>query len=175
MGPNQRPGGSILRFRPGSRCAIRFSLKTIRVNLNTLATLRLNASREVMLVMRPSPSAPSRFRRLRSAPPFRTRFCRTSADSRTLAGLELRLGMFARVEPSRSGRGRERPESGPTSPLTWFRRRSAFLKGFRTPAIHWREGPHGGGRRKSLEGGNRGGVRTAAGVDLWGICRRWLI
>jgi hypothetical protein len=36
-------------------------------------------------------------------------------------------------------------------------------------------GPHGGRRPKSLEGGNRGGVRTDAGVDLWGICRRRLV
>src|ERR1700741_4847081 len=34
---------------------------------------------------------------------------------------------------------------------------SAFVKGFRTPASHWREGMHGGRRPKSLEGGNRGG------------------
>jgi hypothetical protein len=31
---------------------------------------------------------------------------------------------------------------------------------------------HGGRRPKSLEGGNRGGVRADAGVALWGICRR---
>ena len=34
------------------------------------------------------------------------------------------------------------------------------------------EGVHGGRRPKSLEGGNRGGVRADAGVGLWGICRR---
>ena len=32
-----------------------------------------------------------------------------------------------------------------------------IVKGFRTPASHWREGVHGGRRPKSLEGGNRGG------------------
>ena len=32
----------------------------------------------------------------------------------------------------------------------------------------------GGRRPKSLRGGNRGGVCTDAGVDLWGICRRCL-
>src|SRR6267378_2281791 len=36
-------------------------------------------------------------------------------------------------------------------------RRSGVVKGFRTPASHWREGVHGGRRPKSLEGGNRGG------------------
>ena len=37
------------------------------------------------------------------------------------------------------------------------------------------EGLHGGRRPKSPEGGNRGGVRTEADVDLWGICRCCLI
>ena len=54
-------------------------------------------------------------------------------------------------------------------------RKTGIVEGFRTPASHWREGMHGGRRPKSLEGGNRGGVRTDAGVDLWGICRRCLI
>src|SRR5690349_4723513 len=54
-------------------------------------------------------------------------------------------------------------------------RMTASVKGFRMPAIHWREGPHGGRRPKSLEGGNRGGVRTGAGVNLWGICRGCLM
>ena len=54
-------------------------------------------------------------------------------------------------------------------------RASAYLKGFRTPASHWREGMHGGRRPKSLEGGKRGGVRSDAGVGLWGIGRRCLI
>ena len=34
---------------------------------------------------------------------------------------------------------------------------------------------HGGRRPKSLEGGDRGGVGTDAGVDLWGIWCRCLI
>jgi hypothetical protein len=52
---------------------------------------------------------------------------------------------------------------------------AASVKSFRTPASHGRVGTHGGRRPKSLEGGNRGRVRTDAGVDLWGIWRRWLI
>ena len=32
-----------------------------------------------------------------------------------------------------------------------------IVKGFRTPASHWREGVHRGRCPKSLEGGNRGG------------------
>ena len=41
---------------------------------------------------------------------------------------------------------------------------TAVLKDFRTAAIRWREGPHGVRRGESLEGGNRGGVRTDAGT-----------
>jgi hypothetical protein len=44
---------------------------------------------------------------------------------------------------------------------------SAVVKGFRMPASRRREGRHGGKRPKSLEGGNRGGVRTGGGVRLW--------
>jgi hypothetical protein len=44
-------------------------------------------------------------------------------------------------------------------------RRTGIVKGFRTPASHWREGMHGGRRPKSLEGGKTaGGVRTDAGI-----------
>jgi hypothetical protein len=39
---------------------------------------------------------------------------------------------------------------------------TAFVKGFRMPARRRREGMHGGRRPKSLEGGNRGGVRAPA-------------
>ena len=39
---------------------------------------------------------------------------------------------------------------------------AALVKGFRTPASHWREGVHGGRRPKSLEGGNRGESASAA-------------
>jgi len=49
----------------------------------------------------------------------------------------------------------------PTIPLLAGSRRTSRdfwdVKGFRTPANHWREGVHGGRRPKSLEGGNRGG------------------
>jgi len=50
-----------------------------------------------------------------------------------------------------------------------------ILKGFRTPAIHWREGPRGGRRPKGLEGGNRGrlpftGVRGRAEA---GVRKAW--
>jgi hypothetical protein len=48
-------------------------------------------------------------------------------------------------------------------------RTAAIVKGFRMPARHRREGVHGGRRPKSLEGGNRGGVRDGGGVDLWGF------
>jgi hypothetical protein len=41
------------------------------------------------------------------------------------------------------------------------------VKGFRMPARRRREGMHGGRRPKSLEGGNRGGVRIGGGVRLW--------
>ena len=47
--------------------------------------------------------------------------------------------------------------------------RSGIVKGFRTPASHWRAGVHGGRRPKSLEGGNRGGVCAGGGVGLWGF------
>ena len=47
--------------------------------------------------------------------------------------------------------------------------RSAIVKGFRMTARHRREGVHGGRRPKSLEGGNRGGVRDGGGVDLRGF------
>jgi hypothetical protein len=46
---------------------------------------------------------------------------------------------------------------------------TGIVKGFRMPARHRREGMHGGRRPKSLEGGNRGGVRDGGGVDLWGF------
>ena len=46
---------------------------------------------------------------------------------------------------------------------------AAFVQGCRMPARHRREGAHGGRRPKSLEGGNRGGVRTGGGVGLWGF------
>jgi hypothetical protein len=49
------------------------------------------------------------------------------------------------------------------------RRTAALVKGFRTPASHWRAGVHGGRRPKSLEGGNRGGVCAGGGVGLWGF------
>ena len=49
---------------------------------------------------------------------------------------------------------------------------AAFVKGFRTPAVRRREGMHGGRRPKSLEGGNREGVRAGGGVDLWGFNAR---
>src|SRR5438309_10400081 len=48
-------------------------------------------------------------------------------------------------------------------------RRSGIVKGFRTPASHWRAGVYGGRRPKSLEGGNRGGVCAGGGVGLWGF------
>jgi hypothetical protein len=35
---------------------------------------------------------------------------------------------------------------------------TAFVKGFRTPASHWRDEILEGMRPKSLKGGNRGGV-----------------
>ena len=54
-------------------------------------------------------------------------------------------------------------------------RTAGIVKGFRMPAGRRRAGMHGGRRPKSLEGGNRGGVRTDAGVGLWGfrggVCR----
>jgi hypothetical protein len=46
---------------------------------------------------------------------------------------------------------------------------SGIVKGFRMPARRRREGMHGGRRPKSLEGGNRGAVRTGGGVRLWGF------
>ena len=46
----------------------------------------------------------------------------------------------------------------------------ALVKGFRTPASHWREGMHGGRRPKSLEGGNRGPwVERRGAMELWGF------
>ena len=60
--------------------------------------------------------------------------------------------------------GRQRLESGVRMPS---RAMTAIVKGFRMPAGRRRAGMHGGRRPKSLEGGNRGGVRTDAGVDLW--------
>jgi hypothetical protein len=44
---------------------------------------------------------------------------------------------------------------------------TAFVKGFRMPAGYKRVGVHGGRRPKSLEGGNRGGVREAV-VSVYG-------
>jgi hypothetical protein len=61
-----------------------------------------------------------------------------------------------------------RNESGAES-LVGVAQRSAFVKGFRTPASHWREGVRGGRRPKSLEGGNRGGVCVGGAVGLWGF------
>ena len=52
------------------------------------------------------------------------------------------------------------PNAGfaPDCRRSWDRDRTAgVVKGFRTPASHWREGMRGGRRPKSLEGGNRGG------------------
>src|SRR3984893_13482363 len=49
-------------------------------------------------------------------------------------------------------------------------RTAALVKGFRTPASHWREGVHGGRRPKSLEGGNRGGGlgrRRRSAIGNW--------
>src|SRR5947209_6397156 len=46
---------------------------------------------------------------------------------------------------------------------------AGIVKGFRTPASHWRAGVYGGRRPKSLEGGNRGGVCAGGGVGLWGF------
>jgi len=48
-------------------------------------------------------------------------------------------------------------------------RNVGIVKGFRTPASHWRAGVYGGRRPKSLEGGNRGGVCAGGGVGLWGF------
>src|SRR6516164_4238089 len=50
--------------------------------------------------------------------------------------------------------------------------RPESLRVFGYLPVSGREGLHGGRRPKSLEGGNRGGVRADAGVGLWGICRR---
>src|SRR5262249_59369561 len=47
--------------------------------------------------------------------------------------------------------------------------RPGIVKGFRMAARDRREGMHGSKRPKSLEGGNRGGVRDGGGVDLWGF------
>jgi hypothetical protein len=70
----------------------------------------------------------------------------------------------------------ERPGLGRNSPFQNVRPgRSGIVKGFRMPAGDRTEWLHGGRRPKSLEGGNRGGARTDADVDLWGICRRCLI
>lgn len=43
------------------------------------------------------------------------------------------------------------------------------------PAVRGRERMYGGRRPKSLEGGNRGGVRAGGGIGLWGFnARRWV-
>jgi len=49
---------------------------------------------------------------------------------------------------------------------------SAYVKGFRMPAVRGRGRMHGGRRPKSLEGGNRGGVCAGGGVGLWGFNAR---
>src|SRR4029077_7470896 len=54
-------------------------------------------------------------------------------------------------------------------------RMAVFVKGFRTPASHWREDVHGGRRPKSLEGGNRGGSLRRRRCRAMGIERPRLI
>ena len=46
-------------------------------------------------------------------------------------------------------------------------RNVGIVKGFRTPASHWRAGVYGGRRPKSLEGGNRGEFAPAV-VSVYG-------
>ena len=50
-----------------------------------------------------------------------------------------------------------------------------IVKGFRMPARQRREGCTEAGVRKASREETAGGVRTDAGVGLWGICRRCLI
>jgi hypothetical protein len=47
--------------------------------------------------------------------------------------------------------------------------RSGIVKVSDACQAHRREGMLGGRRPKSLEGGNRGGVRDGGGVDLWDL------
>src|SRR5882724_4671186 len=66
--------------------------------------------------------------------------------------------------------GRARHQSAPAPDLG-----SGFVKGFRTPAGHGRDGGRGGRRPKTLEGGNRGGFCAGDGVGLWGFSQSaWL-
>ncbi|HEY3618371.1 MAG TPA: hypothetical protein VGK96_16275, partial [Candidatus Sulfotelmatobacter sp.] len=49
-------------------------------------------------------------------------------------------------------------------------RTTGIVKGFRTPASHRPGGFTEAGVRKASREETAGGVRTDAGVDLWGIC-----
>src|SRR5438552_4072719 len=103
-----------------------------------------------------------------------------SSSVRRLRSDHVILSMFGRCQRTlhresrsskmrRKGPNGQRPLCADSEPSRPHPETGSFVKGFRTPASHWRAGVYGGRRPKSLEGGNRGGVCAGGGVGLWGF------